>query len=89
VCGAPIYASKFAAKKFYCSPACKQRVYYGRHTEKSKAASIKWAQHNRERSNEIKRRSRMRKRFTQQWLDAVETAESSRMSKAVNKAACQ
>jgi endogenous inhibitor of DNA gyrase (YacG/DUF329 family) len=63
VCGIPIYASKFAAKRFYCSSACKQRVYYGRHTEKSKAASKKWAEENRERSNEIKRSSRIKKRL--------------------------
>jgi hypothetical protein len=63
VCGMPIHASKVAAKRFCCSCACKQRVYYGIHTEKSKAASKKWAEENRERSNEIKRSSRIKKRL--------------------------
>ena len=74
VCGTPIYASKFAAKKFYCSPACKQRVYYGRHTEKSKAASKKWAENNRERSNEIKRNSRIRKQLISNTMHCLSLA---------------
>jgi hypothetical protein len=63
VCGAPILPkSIFTPMKIYCSKKCCVKAYRGRHPDRCRAATIKWAIENRERSNEIKRRSKLRKR---------------------------
>ena len=71
VCGVDVYYSKYAPRRMYCGGACKQKMWYRKHTEECKRRNTEWAKNNRERSNEIKRHSKRRIRAKQKLTDKV------------------